>query len=132
MTGNFVGQSLSRTMPAHSPDLSLVLACFNEEAVLEDSARQILAFLDTLPMSSEVIFVDDASRDGTVRIIDQILHENSNRQLCKIEDTNIGRGGSVAEGICASRGRSPAKSLAGFLFGRSDSSRSADVASAAA
>lgn len=66
------------------PDLSLILACYNEEAIIEDRTRKIFEVLDALHLTSEVIFVDDASCDGTGRIIDHILIENSNRDLRKI------------------------------------------------
>lgn len=88
------------------PDLSLVLACYNEEAIIEDRTRKIFEVLDALHLTSEVIFVDDASCDGTGRIIDHILIENSNRDLRKIVHTeNVGRGGAVSDGMRVARGR---------------------------
>src|SRR5215208_7211264 len=61
---------------ASPPDLSLVLACYNEERILESSVDEILQVLDTLNLTSEVIFVDDASQDQTSGIIDRILQSN--------------------------------------------------------
>jgi polyisoprenyl-phosphate glycosyltransferase len=63
----------------NSPDLSLVLACYNEENILERSVSEIFQVLDALRWTSEVIFVDDASRDRTKDIIDRILRENPTR-----------------------------------------------------
>jgi glycosyltransferase involved in cell wall biosynthesis len=94
-----------------SLDVSLVLACYNEEGILEQRIGKIFEVLDALRTSYEVIFVDDGSKDATGRIIDRILIENPDRQLRKIEHIqNTGRGGAVADGIRAARGR-----IAGFI-----------------
>ncbi len=60
-----------------STTLYLVLPCFNEEEILQRSAKKILAVFDELkegsdPLISEdsrVVFVDDGSRDRTWEII---------------------------------------------------------------
>jgi glycosyltransferase involved in cell wall biosynthesis len=92
-------------MTTHPPDLSLILACYNEEGIIEQRTGKIFAVLDTLRLSSEVIFVDDASRDGTGRVIDRILIQNQGRDLRKIAHVhNTGRGGAVSGGIRAARG----------------------------
>lgn len=96
---------------AVAPDLSIVVACYNEERLLEQSMTEVFAVLDMLRLRAEVIFVDDASRDSTRDIIDRIIAAHPQRQLRKIEHrTNVGRGGSVADGIRAARGR-----LVGYL-----------------
>jgi glycosyltransferase AglD len=93
-------------MTTLSPDLSLVLACYNEEPILERSVGEIFQVLDALRLTSEVIFVDDASRDRTTVIIDRILCENPKREIRKLEHVhNVGRGGTVSDGIRAARGR---------------------------
>ena len=93
-------------MESACPDFSLVLACYNEESIIDDRIRKIFAVLDALQFSNEVIFVDDASGDGTRHCIDRILSENPRRNLRKIEHAqNTGRGGAVADGIRAARGR---------------------------
>jgi glycosyltransferase involved in cell wall biosynthesis len=93
------------------PDFSLVLACYNEAGIIDDRIAKIFAVLDGLRFSSEVIFVDDASGDGTRHCIDRILSENPRRDMRKIEHVkNTGRGGAVADGIRAARGR-----FAGFI-----------------
>jgi glycosyltransferase involved in cell wall biosynthesis len=98
-------------MTTVAPNLSLVLACYNEEKVLERSVGEIFQVLDALQATSEVIFVDDASYDRTGGIIDRILRDNPKRNLRKIEHVhNVGRGGTVSDGIRAARGR-----FAGFI-----------------
>ncbi len=94
-----------------TPDLTLVVACYNEEPILEQSVAETLQVLDLLRTSTEIIFVDDASRDRTRELIDRIITANPQRAITKIEHAaNVGRGGAVADGIRAARGR-----LVGFI-----------------
>ena len=94
-----------------TPDLSLVIACYNEEPILEESVAETLRVLDALRTAYEVIFVDDASRDRTVEVIDRIIAGDRVHVLRKIvHRSNVGRGGTVTDGIRASQGR-----LVGFL-----------------
>jgi glycosyltransferase involved in cell wall biosynthesis len=88
------------------PDLSLVMACYNEESILDYSVGEVFRVLDALRSTTEVIFVDDASRDQTSAAIDRIIANNPQRDLRKIEHArNVGRGGTVSDGIRAARGR---------------------------
>ena len=88
------------------PDLTVVIACYNEEPILEDSLRETFAVIDALRVTSEVIFVDDGSRDRTRDIIDRVIAEHPSRDLRRIfHASNVGRGGTVADGIRAARGR---------------------------
>ena len=58
--------------------LNLIVPCFNEEAVLHETSRQLLALLDDLQArliadaSSGVTFVDDGSHDRTWQIIEAV------------------------------------------------------------
>jgi dolichol-phosphate mannosyltransferase len=88
------------------PDLSLVLACYNEEKILEHSTDEIFHVLDALRWSSEVIFVDDNSVDETRRVIDRIRNANPDRELSLLQHNgNLGRGASVSDGMKMARGR---------------------------
>jgi glycosyltransferase involved in cell wall biosynthesis len=72
---------------------------------------ETLRVLDRLRIAYEVIFVDDASRDRTVEVIDRIIGDHPTRALRKItHGSNIGRGGTVTDGIRESQGR-----LVGFI-----------------
>ena len=58
-----------------APVLSIVVPCYNEEAVLPESIKRLVALLDRLTSSarvadgSHVIFVDDGSSDSTWSVI---------------------------------------------------------------
>ncbi|MDH4209051.1 MAG: glycosyltransferase [Anaerolineae bacterium] len=92
-------------------DVSLVLACYNEERVIEQSVAEIVEVMDNTRYSYELIFVDDCSRDRTRELIDQVIARYPDKRLSKIlHQENKGRGGTVADGIAASQGE-----VAGFI-----------------
>lgn len=51
------------------PALSVVAPCFNEEGVLPEFLQRVRAVLDGVGRSSEIVLVDDGSRDGTWRVL---------------------------------------------------------------
>ena len=86
-------------------DLSLVIACYNEEGLLLDSIRQVVETLDATRYNYELIFIDDCSQDSTRSLIDQLIETYSDRAFRKIfHEQNMGRGGTVTEGIRAAQG----------------------------
>jgi len=60
--------------------LSIVVPCFNEEAVLAETLKRLTSLLQQLIIAgkisddSELVFVDDGSRDNTWPIIEQASH----------------------------------------------------------
>jgi glycosyltransferase involved in cell wall biosynthesis len=86
-------------------DSSLVLVCYNEEAILENNVRQTFQILDQTTFSYEILFVDDCSRDRTRELIDRVIRENPERRLTRIfHEKNKGRGSTVADGMRAASG----------------------------
>jgi glycosyltransferase involved in cell wall biosynthesis len=63
-------------------DVSIVVPCYNEEAVLPETARRLGALLrrlvdrQTVAPRSCVYFVDDGSRDGTWTVIQSLAREH--------------------------------------------------------
>ena len=51
------------------PALSVVAPCFNEEGVLPEFLQRVRTVLDSLGSSSEIVLVDDGSRDGTWQVL---------------------------------------------------------------
>lgn len=92
-------------MPESTLDLSLVIACYNEEYELVDSVRQIVDVLDLSRLSYEIIFVDDGSRDRTRELIDQLLIDYRDKNFRKLFHAhNTGRGRTVADGFRLAHG----------------------------
>jgi glycosyltransferase involved in cell wall biosynthesis len=93
------------------PKLTVVLACYNEEEILETSFLELRNTLLLLNRSFEIVIVDDLSRDGTRNLIEKILAANRDLNLRAIfHDRNQGRGATVTDGFRAARG-----DVAGYL-----------------
>ena len=85
-------------------DISIVIACYNEEPILAQSVARVREAMACSRFSYELIFIDDASSDSTPATIAALVNETtSDRALYHTE--NVGRGGTVAEGIRHARGR---------------------------
>jgi glycosyltransferase involved in cell wall biosynthesis len=92
-------------------NLSLIIACYNEKSHLENNFRKINWILSNLKVPYEIIFVEDFSDDGTRGVIRKIVKEFPDVDIVTIfHKENIGRGGSVAEGIKIAKGE-----IVGFL-----------------
>jgi len=86
-------------------DLSIVLACYNEEPWLERSVAETVRVLETIGASWEIVFVDDASRDRTREVIRRIIaaHPGS-RMKALFHEANTGRGRAVSDGMRGASG----------------------------
>lgn len=85
-------------------DLSLVVACYNEEQLLDESVARITMALNDSVFSYELIFVDDKSADRTREIIASLVKKNKNFRAI-YHDVNQGRGKTVRDGIAVARGK---------------------------
>jgi glycosyltransferase involved in cell wall biosynthesis len=88
------------------PRLSLVVPAYNEEARIQTSIERIGAFLVTLDFASEVIVVDDGSREPGRRAAQAALDAlpaTIERSYVRHE-TNRGKGAAVRTGCLAARG----------------------------
>ncbi|MBQ0736134.1 glycosyltransferase family 2 protein [Aquimarina celericrescens] len=56
--------------------LSIVVPCFNEESNIQELFKELIDVINVLTFSSEVIFVDDGSKDNTFSEIEKISLEN--------------------------------------------------------
>ncbi len=90
-------------------DLSLVIACYNEEPILAESIREITSVLDATRYSYEVILVDDKSKDNTREIIKALVGQYKDMRYI-FHKRNTGRGGAVTDGILDARG-----TIVGFI-----------------
>lgn len=87
-------------------DVSLVLACYNEESLFEESVREIIEVLDRTNYTYELIFVDDCSRDRTRELIDRLVEQHPNVRIQKLfHEENKGRGATVTDGFRMAKGR---------------------------
>ncbi len=94
-----------------TPLLSLVLACYNEEEVLEGSFPEIRETLLDFGRPFEILFVDDCSRDRTREILAALVEKNRDLDIrVLLHERNKGRGATVTDGFKAARGE-----IAGYI-----------------
>lgn len=88
------------------PDLSLVIACYNEETLLARSVREVVRVLDAMDLSYELIFVDDASQDNTRAVIQEVVKQYGDTRPIQVlfHEKNRGRGKTVQDGFEKARG----------------------------
>ena len=55
--------------------LSVIAPCFNEEAVLRETHRRLVATLEAVPeLDFELAYIDDGSRDATLNVLRELQH----------------------------------------------------------
>lgn len=86
-------------------DLSLILPCYKEEEIFDESVRRVLETLDGLRCRYEVIFVEDKSPDSTRERVEGALKRYEGKPLRALfHERNQGRGAAVTTGIRGARG----------------------------
>ncbi|MDR1813426.1 MAG: glycosyltransferase family 2 protein [Tannerella sp.] len=78
--------------------LSVIIPCYNEEAVIMESYKATVAALDGLPHETEIIYVNDGSTDGTYRLLNGIAAGDSRVKVIHFS-RNFGHQPAVTAGI---------------------------------
>jgi dolichyl-phosphate beta-glucosyltransferase len=91
-------------MNSFAPDLSIIIPSYNEESRLPRSLEKIRAYVAERHPDSEVIVVDDGSKDGTARIVEALQRDWPALRLVP-NGVNRGKGYSVRHGMLEARGR---------------------------
>lgn len=86
-------------------DVSVIIATYNEGEYLEDSVAEIRAVMDRTRYAYELIFVDDASTNGTQDVVRQLVPVSRDGARALFHAENQGRGGTVADGIRVAHGQ---------------------------
>ncbi|WP_459500664.1 glycosyltransferase [Bacillus sp. C1] len=87
------------TNSSYQPFVSVVIAAYNEEKVITKTIRSIL---DSDYSEFEVIVVDDGSKDGTSKVIQEAFHKHPKVHL--IQKENGGKSSAMNLGFQKSRG----------------------------
>lgn len=96
-----------------SPELSVVIPCYNEEENAADIAAAVTAELEPLALAFEIIFIDNDSTDRTVPIIRDLCAADQRVRLI-VNTRNYGQMRSPTYGIYQARGRAVVGMCADF------------------
>jgi glycosyltransferase involved in cell wall biosynthesis len=91
-------------MTAATPDLSIIIPAYNEEARLPDTLEKIAVYIRASGRETEVLVVDDGSTDGTAAAAEQ-MHSRVGDLRVISNGVNRGKGYSVRHGMLKARGR---------------------------
>lgn len=86
-------------------ELSVIIPCYNEEAVLEECHRRLASVLDGMGVSYECIYVDDGSQDHTWLQLRQMQQENAGKVVAVALSRNFGHQPAVSAGLTLARGK---------------------------
>ena len=79
--------------------LSVVVPCFDEEAVIRETHRRLAATLETVPeLDFELVYVDDGSRDATLKILRELRHADARVRVLALS-RNFGHQIAVTAGL---------------------------------
>jgi glycosyltransferase involved in cell wall biosynthesis len=85
-------------------DLTIVIPVFNEEQNLAPLYKALLSTLEPMPERWEILFVDDASRDGSYKVL-QNLHQQDKRVHVIRFRRNYGQTAAMSAGFDHARGQ---------------------------
>lgn len=78
---------------------SIIVPCFNEEAVIQESYRRMKLVIDDLhDYASEILFINDGSRDNTATLLHLIAEADSRVRVLHFS-RNFGHQAAVTAGI---------------------------------
>jgi len=83
--------------------LSVIIPCFNEELVIEETYKRLTAVMKDLKMKYEFIFINDGSRDRTLEILETLSGKNKSVKVINLS-RNFGHQRAVTAGINNCRG----------------------------
>jgi glycosyltransferase involved in cell wall biosynthesis len=95
-----MGAAASDTTPA--PFLSIVIPAHDEERRLPATLSRLAAWLDAQPFASEVIVVENGSRDRTAEVAAEAATRDP--RLRVLREARAGKGRAVRTGMLAARG----------------------------
>jgi undecaprenyl-phosphate 4-deoxy-4-formamido-L-arabinose transferase len=84
--------------------VSVVVPVFNEESSLRELHRRLRAVLEQTGESTEVVYVDDGSTDGSREVLEELGRDDPGLILVELAH-NAGQHGAVLAGFQVSRGQ---------------------------
>jgi glycosyltransferase involved in cell wall biosynthesis len=89
-------------MTQENPLVSILIPVYNEEAILEESVREIAAGVEPMGIPYELVLCENGSRDRTVEIGERLSQELSSVRMLHSPEADYGS--ALAMGIREARG----------------------------
>lgn len=105
--------AISTLAPVVAPEISVVIACRNEEDNAEAIAAAVIAELEPICELFDIIFIDNESTDHTVEIIKEMCARDPRIKLI-VNTRNFGQMRSPTHGIFQAGGRGVVSMCADF------------------
>jgi dolichol-phosphate mannosyltransferase len=93
-------QSTERPSPGL---LSIVIPCYNEEAVIEAAHTRICSIAPSLGMQIEIIYIDDGSKDATLEKLKHLAVRDSRVVVLELS-RNFGQQAAMSAGLETAQG----------------------------
>jgi len=94
---------MTRLMPTDGPQLGVVVPLFDEAETVGETYRRLVAVLGELPLSFEILFVNDGSRDRTGEFLDFFAERDARVRVLHLS-RNFGHQAAVSAGLEHVRG----------------------------
>lgn len=91
--------------PGNKPFISLILPCYNEEAILQSNVNRVISYLESKAdkYKWEIILINDGSKDKTGIIADEFERDYSNIRAIH-HPTNLNLGNALKTGFKNAKG----------------------------
>jgi glycosyltransferase involved in cell wall biosynthesis len=89
-------------MPTH-PELSFVIPLYNESEVFGKLISRLNALMEKIPLTTEIVLVDDGSNDSTSLLMDDLAMRDA-RYQCIFLSRNYGHQRALRAGLESARG----------------------------
>ena len=89
----------------HTPDLSVIIPVYNEEEGLPALFARLYTALDALPLSYEIVFINDGSADRSAVLLRQEFQKRPDVTRVVLLNGNFGQHMAIMAGFAHARGR---------------------------
>jgi undecaprenyl-phosphate 4-deoxy-4-formamido-L-arabinose transferase len=96
---------IERVMSRSTPDVSVVIPVYNEEAVLANLFARLYPALDALGRSYEIVFVNDGSRDRSAGMLRQQFEARPDVTRVVLFASNFGQHRAIMAGFAHAHGK---------------------------
>lgn len=80
----------------------MIIPAYNEETVIGGTLEAVARYLTELPITHELIVVDDGSTDRTVTVVRELMERMPSIRL--LQSAHAGKGGAVKRGVLEAQG----------------------------